>query len=341
MLTSLAATYDGGSMGITTRKRYARRSRSHTVAVAIMGLTVSACGASDSAPGRPAAPTAVVASASGAFTLTTFPGDARAGLRYADFVTRGTVVVENRGRKAGPFAVRQRIAYEQPAAGPERASTQVDLRVLDVTDRGPPREVYAGAVAGLKSVAVGRIATGASRRFSFKLTPRDPLSSSSLDLSYRWVPEGASGPAPEGSDSDSAGPPDGSEADSDPGAPADGDRPRLDLRLQVPPKQRVLDTRRIRVLVRCGRDCRVNGRATLLRPGRRRVVLPVAASAPSALRRKTRLVLSVTPQALPVIRKALADGPPVAISLSVTARAGDGASAEKTERIRLKPAPDG
>lgn len=314
------------------------------IAVAISAFAVSSCGGSEGAPARPALPTAVVASASGAFTLTTFPGDARAGLRFADFVTRGTVVVENRGRKAGPFAIRQRIAYEQPAAGPERASTQVDLRVLDVTERGPPREVYAGPVAELKSVFVGRIAAGASRRFSFKLTPRDPLRSSSLDLSYRWLPAGASGRAPENPERDPAGIPDGSDPDSAPGAPdapADGDRPKLKLRLQVPPKQRVLDTRRIRVLVRCGRDCRVNGRATLLRPGRRRVVLPVAASAPSALRRKTRLVLSVTPQALPVIRKALADGPPVAISLSVTARAGDGASASKTERIRLKPAPDG
>ena len=250
----------------------------------------------------------MVASTSGAFSLTTLPGDSQAGLRFADFVAEGEVVIENDGRGAGPFNLRQEVEYEDPAGGARKASEAVGLRIVDTTGKGPDRELYRGPVAALDSISVGEIAAGASREYAFKLTPRTPLRPSSLDLSYRWVP---GDPAPQ----------------------------RLRVRLQIPPEQMVLDTRTIVVFARCTRPCRLEGRALLRAPSREPIDLSVRAGRASP-GQAARMVLRAPGEAFPVIEAALTRGPPVSVTLRVRASDDDGGSAVATEQIRLKPVPD-
>ena len=276
-------------------------------AVAVLALSVGGCGASDE-PVVPAEPTAVVSSTSGAFSLTTFPGDSQAGLRFADFVAEGDVVIENEGKRPSRFSLRQEIEYEHPAAGDRQASQAVGLRIVDTTGKGAERELYRGPVAGLDTVPVGEIPPGSSREYAFKLTPRTPLRPSSLDLTYRWV---SGDPAP----------------------------PRLGVALRIPPEQPVLDTRTIVAFARCTRPCELEGRAVLRASSRQPIDLSVRAERSSS-ERAARLVLSVSGKAFPVIREALTRGPPESVALRVSASDGDGGSALATEPIRLKPISD-
>jgi len=102
----------------------------------------------------------------------------------------------------------------------------------------------------------------------------------------------------------------------------------------------VLDTRKILVLARCTRRCRLEVRAILRVPSRQPIVLPVNADGSSAPQRAARLQLRASRKAFSVIRSALTRGPPVAVILRVRASDGDGGSAVEKERIRLKPVPD-
>jgi len=296
--------------------------RSLAATAPMLALVIAGCGGSDDPPTGPGEPAAVVASASGAFTLTTSAGDAQAGLRFAGFVAEGTVVIENKGQRAGPFALRQEILNEDPGAGGVRASAQVGLRILDTTREGAGREVYRGPVAGLRSVSVGEIEAGASRRYAFKLTPRAPRRSSRLDLSYSWVPGGASAPP------------------ADRQEPRGKAQPRLGVRLRIPPEQSVLDTRKIVVFARCTRRCRVEAEAILRARSRPPTDLTVSADRPSTPKRPARLELRAPREAFTAIRAALTRGPPALVTLRVTASDGSGGSATATEPIRLKPAPD-
>lgn len=311
-----------------------------TIVALCLAVGLGSCGGSEDTPEGPAGPSAVVSSATGAFTLTTFPEDPQAGLRFADFVTEGTVLIENQGREAGTFELRQEIEFEDPDAGPRRASDEVAVRIVDTTTRGKPRELYRGPVADLDSVPVGEIPPGASRRYSFKLTPRTALHPSRLDLTYRWAPAGAAAPPEE-----KPAPPEKPEEPDKPTAPdkpakPDKPAPKLGLRLRIPHVQRVLDTRRIVVFAICSRACRVQGRARLRGPGTKPIDLAVDAAGSGQPRRSTRLELRAPAKAFGVIRRALTKGPKVSVSLRVTAFGG-GASAVATEQIRLKPVPEG
>ncbi len=296
--------------------------RSLAAATSILSLAIAGCGGSDDPPAGPAEPAAMVSSASGAFTLTTFAGDAQAGLRFAGFVTEGTVVIENKGKRAGPFALRQEIGYEDPGAGAGRASTEVGLRIVDTTGEGAARELYRGPVAGLRSVPVGEIPAGASREYAFKLTPRTPLRPSRLDLRYRWVPGGASAPP------------------ADRPQPGERPGPRLGVRLRIPPEQSVLATRKILIFARCPRRCRLEAQATLRARSRMPIDLTVNVGRPSTSRRPALLELRASREAFSVIRAALTRGPPVTVTLRVRASDATGGTGIATERIRLKPVPD-
>lgn len=266
----------------------------------------------------------MISSATGGFALTTFPGDAQAGLRFADFVTDGTVVVRNRGRAPGRFTLRQEIGFESPSTDDGRASAQVGLLIVDDTREDRPRELYRGTVAGFAPVSVGRIPSGARREYSFRLVPRAPLRRSSLDLTYRWVAGDADPPPPDR-----------------PAEPAKPDRPKLGVSLRIPPEQRVLDTRRIVAFADCTEPCRVVATAILRGASRRPIRLEAGAPGPARAKRRTRLELRAGRPAFAVIRTALTKGPPVAVVLRVGAAAPDGRSATTSERIRLKPVPDG
>ncbi len=275
-------------------------------------LLVAGCGGSENTSPAPADPTASIASVTGAFALTTFPGDAQAQVRFADFVTDGTVAIENEGRRAGRFALHQEIDFEEPSGGAQRASADVALRIVDTTGEGSPRALYRGPVAGLDTVSVGQITAGSSREYAFEFTPRTPLRRSRLVLAYRWVrvaPETVQEPAAE-----------------------------LGVRVMVPHEQRVLDTRRMVAIARCTRRCRIGSTAQLHAPARALIRLPVTVErvGPSAIR----LELRAPQDAFSVIRSALTEGPPVAVTLRVGASGDEGGSAVATERIWLKPAGD-
>jgi len=296
--------------------------RAVAAATCALALVLASCGGSDG-PAAPAGPEGVVSSAAGAFTLTTLPGDAQAGLRFAGFVTEGTVVIKNEGRRAGSFALRQEIEFEAPSAGARSASANVGLRIVDRTGEGSPLTLYRGPVAELSSVSVGEIPAGSSREYGFTLTPRTPLRATRLDLGYRWVPGSASAPPPPSE------------------RPASGQAPpRVALALGIPHEQRVLDTRRIVVLARCSRRCRLEGQAALRAPGRAPIDLPVSIEQSPSAALPARVRLRASREAFPAIRAALTRGPVVSVTLRVRAGTGDGGSALATERIRLRPVAD-
>lgn len=293
--------------------------RAVTAATCGLALLLASCGGSDE-PGAEGEPAAVVSSAAGAFTLTTLPGDAKAGLRFAGFVTEGTVVIKNEGQRAGSFALRQEIELEDPSAGARSASANVDLRIVERTGKEPPLTLYRGPVAELDSVSVGEIPAGSSREYGFTLTPRTAPPATPLALTYRWVVGGVSPQPAE--------------------RPASGPRPRLALALGIPHEQRVLDTRRIVVLARCSRRCRLEAQAAFRAPGRPPIDLPVSIEQSPSPARPARVRLRASPEAFPAIRAALTRGPVVLVTLRVRAGTGDGGSALATEKIFLRPVAD-
>lgn len=106
---------------------------------------------------------------------------------------RGGFVISNDGRAAGRFTLGAGPLVDKPGAGGGSLAQALRLVVTDVTDQAAPRDVYRGAVAGLRALDLGSFAAGAVRAYRFTVSfPREQavgstFAGSSLSVALDWT----------------------------------------------------------------------------------------------------------------------------------------------------------
>lgn len=105
----------------------------------------------------------------------------------------GGFVISNDGGAAGRFTLGTGPLVDKPGAGGESLAQALQLVITDVTDRSAPRDVYRGAVAGLRGLDLGSFAAGAVRAYRYTVTfPREQaagstFAGSSLSVAFDWT----------------------------------------------------------------------------------------------------------------------------------------------------------
>lgn len=105
----------------------------------------------------------------------------------------GGFVVSNDGGTAGRFTLGTGPLVDKPGADGGSLAQTLQLVVTDVTDRAAPRDVYRGAVAGLRGLDLGSFAAGAVRAYRFTVTfPREQAAASTfadsnLSVAFDWT----------------------------------------------------------------------------------------------------------------------------------------------------------
>ncbi len=253
-----------------------------------------------------------------------------AGLELGD-TTDGTVLVTNEGSSQGMFwLARTGFSDRQGPAG-GTLSERLQVTVLDVTVPDAPMLVYTGGLTQMGARPLGFVAPGKSRIYSMAATllpdsvppisaGSDPYEGSSTTISLRW---GAiAGRPPASSDSAVLETP-----------KADERGPRL--RLDVPSRQRLLETGGLTVNARCNEPCRLEATGRLRPEG--------AASSTARVRRRAQrgepaaLRIVFGPAARQALRDALTAGQSVPVGFTVEARDEAGNKAGASRNITLRP----
>ena len=105
----------------------------------------------------------------------------------------GGFVVSNDGGTVGRFTLGTGPLVDKPGADGGSLAQTLQLVVTDVTDRAAPRDVYRGAVAGLRGLDLGSFAAGAVRAYRFTVTfPREQAAASTfadsnLSVAFDWT----------------------------------------------------------------------------------------------------------------------------------------------------------
>ena len=253
-----------------------------------------------------------------------------AGLGPGDTID-GTVLVTNEGTSQGMFWLSRKSFSDRRGPAGGTLSERLQVSVLDVTAPEEPMLVYTGAVMDMGARPLGFVAPGKSRIYSVGATllpdaaPRvsnaaDPYEGSSTTISLEWRAIAGEPPAASSTDEPEV-------RETDERAPS--------LRLDIPPRQRMLETGRLVVNVRCDEACRLDAGARL-----RGVDAPSpAAGAPRRAQRGDAAALRVAfgPVARKAMREALTAGRSVPVELTVTARDEAGNQAGATRKIWLRP----
>ena len=297
----------------------------------VIPVTVAvALGSDTGAEVRASGPAPRAEALEGAFSGSSRPGEAvfrAAGLEPGDTVD-GTVLVTNEGAARGMFWLsRTGFADRQGPAGGS-LSERLQLTVLDVSAPDSPMLVYTGGLDEMGARPLGFIAPGKSLIYSVAATllPDRPDSASTQPHPY----EGSSTTVSLTWNAIIGDPPTGDER-----ALPEGDRSAPRLRLDIPRRQRLLETGGLSVLANCNEHCRLSATGRLRREGD---PLPAAAAARRGSRGVTiPLRVSFGPAARRALRDSLTAGEPMPVDLSVTARDGAGNSAAAKREIWLRP----
>ena len=91
------------------------------------------------------------------------------GMRPGDSVT-DTVTLGNTGTLDGDLSLATSNVVDTPGAGGGALSSQLDLRIRDVTAPGSPVTVYDNKIGSLAPVALGTLAAGDSRVYEFRVS---------------------------------------------------------------------------------------------------------------------------------------------------------------------------
>jgi hypothetical protein len=196
----------------------------------------------------------------------------------------GTVTIEDTGSAAATLVLRPEDIVDSPGPGGGLLSDRLELRVVDVTAPGAPRNIYSGPLATMPDQPAGRLEPGEARTFEFTATFPDggepsfqnAVQGASTTVAYAWIATEAA--AEEGGKEEGA--PAGGEAgrpggeapgsgQAGGGGPGNGDAGGVEgrkagLELTVPKIRRTLRAARMVVWARCDASCRVVVRGRLL-----------------------------------------------------------------------------
>ena len=298
-----------------------------TVAVALASTGES------SSPASVAGPSPRAEAMDGAFSNSSRGGEAvfrAAGLEPGD-TTDGTVLVTNEGTSRGMFwLARTGFSDTQGPAG-GTLSERLQVAVLDVTAPDAPMLVYTGGLAEMGARPLGFVAPGKSRIYSVAATllpdlvsrvsaAGSPYEGSSTTISLEW---GAI-----------AGDPPAASSSAGPRAPkADLVAPRL--RLDIPRRQRLLDTGSLMVEVRCNEACRLNATGRLQADGAPRSATATARRGKAGEAAPVRITFGLA--ARQAMGEALIAGQSIPVKFAVMARDEAGNETVATRKIWLRP----
>jgi hypothetical protein len=105
----------------------------------------------------------------------------------------GGFVISNDGGTSGRFTLTAGPLVDKPAADGRSLAQDLRLVVTDVSDPAASREVYRGAVSGLRGLDLGSFAAGAVRTYRFTVIfPREQaagsaFAGSSLSVAFDWT----------------------------------------------------------------------------------------------------------------------------------------------------------
>jgi len=260
---------------------------------------------------------------------------AEAVFRAADLepgeTTDGTVLVTNEGSSLGMFWLSRTGFSDLQGPSGGTLSERLQVTVLDVTVPDAPMLVYTGGLAQMGARPLGFVAPGKSRIYSVAATllpdkvervsaAGNPYEGSSTTITLAW---GAI----------AGGPPTASDNAAPEKQKADEGAPRL--RLEIPRRQRLLDTASLAVKVRCNEPCRLNAMGRLHAEGAPRSAATTARRGQAGA--ATPLHITFGPAAHQAMREALLAGRFVPVTFAVRARDRAGNEAGATRKIWLRP----
>ena len=115
------------------------------------------------------------------------------GMRPGDSVT-DTVTLGNTGTLDGDLSLATSNLVDTPGSGGGALSGELDLRIRDVTNAGPPATVYDGKLDALTPTALGTLAAGASRVYEFRVSFPDAgpgaenaYQGSAMSVQFDWT----------------------------------------------------------------------------------------------------------------------------------------------------------
>ena len=297
--------------------------------VAAVVVAISGC----SQGSLPAAPAAEVSQASGDFVVSNSRnGQAifRAqGLAPGGSIT-GTVRLTNTGSLNGELAIAQVDIRDRPGVNGGLLSQVLELAVQDVTSPSAAITMFSGRLGELDGRKLGAIGAGQTKAYRFTATLPDhgvPTNfrtgdnayiGSGVTVTYTWQ---ATAPQP----TDPSGGPSGA--------------PRVSYRVVT--KRRLVRRRRIDIVARCDRACRLTAWAKLPKPNRRAKRAPRTRkrTVTVAARKRVRIKLKVTrKQRRVIIRKMRRTRRPV-LRVYVRARAtatGDSKTFSRRHALRSR-----
>jgi spore coat-associated protein N len=313
-----------------------RRARPHLLILAACVVAIAGC--TGTGAGGPDGPVAEIRQAQGQFEVTNSKsGQAifqAQGLAPGKSVS-GTVQLTNSGSLAGELALAQADVEDQPGAGGGLLSDKLVLAVRDVTNPNAAVTVFEGPLGAFTDRALGGIAPGQARTYSFTAhlpdggQPSGPTSGDNAYLgaavSVRYVWRAT---APDGTAPASPGAPGGPGGQASPGAP----------KLTVSVRTRRLLTRGVLdVIVRCDRACRATSWAQLprlkrtrkLRTRRRAITIADAS-------RAGRIRLKITRRTRLALRAKIARSRRISLRVKVQARAADSSVSTLSRKVTIR-----
>ena len=176
----------------------------------------------------------------------------------------GSVRIGNQSDQAAGFTLAQRAPVAQPGAGGGLLSENLQLSVIDQTEVGAPRTVYAGPAAGMAPVDLGSFAPREVREYLFVASLPDADNSyqgASIALDFDWsarapepqlepTPDPAPAPEPPAPPPAPAPAPGGPPPATQPPAPPGEGGVLAKSVLRLPSARRCVKGRRVRLRVR-------------------------------------------------------------------------------------------
>lgn len=188
----------------------------------------------------------------------------------------GTVEIADTGSLPGELTLSQHDLSDAAGVGGGLLSSQMELRVTDVSAPGRPVTVYSGPLATMPPQRAGRVEPGGSRRYEFLATLPDSgasqndLQEASTSVAYAWTATEApprEEPRPEDPrmPTEPAGPGAGANGPAGGGAPP----APTSLTLAITRARRALRHSRLLVWARCDSPCSISARGRVRARGPR------------------------------------------------------------------------
>lgn len=236
----------------------------------------------------------------------------------------GTVQLANTGPGNGDLDLTQADLPDTPGPGLGALSGALQLSIRDVTNPGSPVNVFSGAPSALGNKALGKLAPGRSRTYSFTATlPSSGVTNvagSAMSARYVWT---LTGPGGSGGSGGSGG---GIAGGGSGGAPS---AMPVTVRVNV---KKALKKGLITVTVKCGEACKMNAYA--MAKGKPAVRTRLKSGSVKVVGKQATIKLKLSKAAKRALAKRLKKKK--ALPLTVTVKAQDPRGAWKTITVKVK-----